>query len=448
MALTGLDIFKQLPRTNCKDCGLSTCLAFAMALSNGSTSLDLCPHVSATAKEFLDSAFAPAMRSVTVGAGPNQITLGGETVLFRHDKTFINQTAIVIKVSDTMSSAELNDKIRTINDLTMKRMGQQIGVNAIAVTNDSQTPETFKAAVDTVAAQAKNLHLVLLTEQADSIEAALPGIAGQKPLVGSATADNWQEIIALAKRYAVPVIVKGTGLEDTAALIEKVSSEYKELVIDTGIRNTATALVALTRMRRLALRKKFRPFGFPTIAFTTAEDPNEEILQAGVFVAKYASVVVLKADEKPYVLPLLTCRMNIYTDPQKPIAVEANLYEIGAVTPESPVYVCTNFSLTYYAVEGEVIASKIPGYIIAVDTEGTSVLTAWASGRFDAQIISEFVRKCGIAEKVTHRSLVIPGYVAVISGKLQEKSGWNVIVGPQEAVGIPAFAKVYYPRKA
>ncbi|HWR44605.1 acetyl-CoA decarbonylase/synthase complex subunit gamma [Sporomusa sp.] len=448
MALTGLDIFKQLPKTNCKDCGMSTCLAFAMALARGSTELDLCPHVSETAKEFLGIAFAPPIRSVIVGAGPTQITLGGETVLFRHDKTFINQTAIVITVSDTMSPAELDEKIRNINDLNMNRMGLRIGVDAIAITNCSQNPEIFKTVVDRVAAQAKNLHLVLLTEKPAALEAALPGSAAQRPLVGSATADNWQEMVALAKRYAVPLIVKGNGVNDTAALIEKVANEYKELVIDTGIRNTAEVIVALTKIRRLALKKKFRPFGFPTIAFTTAEDPNEEIVQAGVFVAKYASVVVLKADEKPYVLPLLTCRMNIYTDPEKPIAVEANLYEIGAVTPESPVYVCTNFSLTYYAVEGEVIASKIPGYIIAVDTEGTSVLTAWASGRFDAQTITEFVQKCGIAEKVNHRSLVIPGYVAVISGKLQEKSGWKVIVGPQEAIGIPAFAKAYYSKEA
>ena len=447
MALTGLDIFKQLPKTNCKDCGMSTCLAFAMALAKGSTELDLCPHVSESAKEFLDTASAPPIRSVIVGAGPNQLTLGGETVLFRHDKTFINQTAIVIKISDTLAPDELDEKIRNINDLSMKRMGQRIGVNAIAITNCSQKPETFKAVVDIVAAHAKNLNLILLAENAIALEAVLPGIAAQKPLVGSATANNWQAMVALAKRYAVSLIIKGNGLNDTAALVEKVASEYKELVIDTGMRNTAKVLVALTNIRRLALKKKFRPFGFPTIAFTTAEDPNDEIIQAGVFVAKYASIVILKADEKPYVLPLLTFRMNLYTDPQKPIAVEANLYEIGAVTPESPVYVCTNFSLTYYAVEGEVLASKIPGYIIAVDTEGTSVLTAWASGRFDAQTITDFVQKSGIAEKVSHRTLVIPGYVAVISGKLQEKSGWNVIVGPQEAVGIPAFAKAYYTKE-
>ncbi|SDF46815.1 acetyl-CoA decarbonylase/synthase complex subunit gamma [Sporomusa acidovorans] len=444
MALSGLDIFKQLPKTNCKECGMSTCLAFAMALASGKTSLDKCLHVSEKAKGLLDAAFAPAMQSVKIGVDPNQITLGGETVLFRHDKTFINQTAIVIKVSDTLSPDELWEKVKVINKLNMKRMGRHIGVDAIAITNCSQKPDKFKAAVDMVAAHTPNLHLVLLTEKAIALEAALPGIAERKPLVGSATIDNWQEMAALARRYAVPLIVKGNGLNATADLVELVAGEYKELVIDPGTRKTAETLTALTDIRRLAIKKKFRPFGFPTIAFTTAADPNEEIIQAGVFVAKYASAVVIKALEKAHILPLLTLRMNIYTDPQKPIAVEPKVYEIGAVTPESPVYVCTNFSLTYYAVEGEVAASKIPGYIIAVDTEGNSVLSAWASGRFDANTITEFILGCGIAEKVKHRTLVIPGYVAVISGKLQEKSGWDVIVGPQEAVGIPVFAKAYH----
>ncbi len=448
MALTGLDIFKQLPKTNCKDCGMSTCLAFAMALSNGKASLELCPHLSTAAKQFLEAAFAPAMRSVTIGSGLKPITLGGETVLFRHDRTFINQTAIAICVEDTLTADALTAHVRAINALQMQRMGLRIGVDAVAITNSSQNPETFKAVVAFIAAQVQDLHLVLLSEQAESLAAALPGVAGRKPLIGSATAGNWQQVVALARQYAVPVIVKGHDLEATAALVEQVAGEYQELVIDPGVRQPAQALVALTLIRRLALKKKFRPFGFPTIAFTTAEEPADEILQAGVFVDKYASIVVLKTAEKPYILPLLTNRMNIFTDPQKPIAVEARLYEIGAVTPESPVYVCTNFSLTYYAVEGEVIASKIPGYIIAVDTEGTSVLTAWASGRFDAGTITEFVQQCGIAEKVSHRTLVIPGYVAIISGKLQEKSGWHVIVGPQEAVGIPAFAKTYYQDKA
>lgn len=446
MALTGLDIFKQLPKTNCKDCGMSTCLAFAMSLAKSSVSAELCPHLAATTKEMLADAFAPPMHSVTIGAGPSQITLGGETVLFRHEKTFINPPAIVIKVSDSLSQAELCEKIQTINALHTKRMGIEISVDAIAVINDSADPELFKAAALTVARLSKNLRLLLLTERPEAMEAALPDIAGQKPLIGSATKDNWQSMVALAKRYGVPLVVKGSGLEATAALVEKIAGEYKELVLDTGSRNTAETLTALTAIRRLALKQRFRPFGFPTIAFTTAQDPNAEIIEAGIFVAKYASVVVLKTDEMPYLLPLLTYRMNIYTDPQKPIAVEAKVYEIGAVTPESPVYVCTNFSLTYFAVESEVAASKIPGYIMAVDTEGASVLTAWASGKFDAHTITEFIQYCGIADNVTHRSLVIPGYVAIISGKLQEKSGWNVIVGPQEAVGIPVFAKARYAK--
>ena len=444
MALTGLDIFKQLPKTNCKDCGSPTCLAFAMALANGKASLDMCPHVSDAAKETLGAASAPPIRTVKFGTGECPITLGDETVLFRHDKTFYNQTCVTIRVSDTLKGAELDAKIAKINNLQMERVGQHIGVNAVAITNCSKNAADFKAAVEAVAAKAKDVHFVLLSEDIAALEAALPAVAAKKPLIGTATADNWEKVVALAKANSVPVIVKGNGLDDTAALVEKVAAQYKELVIDTGSRETSKVLAELTNIRRLAVKKKFRPFGYPTIAFTTAEAPRDEILQAAVYVAKYASVVVINCDSNPQILPLLTWRMNIYTDPQKPMAVEPKIYEIGEVTKDSPVYVCTNFALTYFAVEGEVVASKVPTYIIAVDTDGTSVLTAWAAGKFVAEPIAEFVEKSGIAEKVNHKTLVIPGYVAVISGKLAEISGWEVVIGPQEAAGIPAFAKARY----
>ena len=242
------------------------------------------------------------------------------------------------------------------------------------------------------------------------------------------------------------MVVKGNGLDDTAALVEKVAAQYKELVLDFGNTSQSKTLAEHVNARRLAIKKKFRPFGYPMLAWTQATEAKEEILEAATYVAKYASIVVLKADEKSQLLPLMAWRMNIYTDPQKPMAVIAKVYEIGNVGPDCPVYVCTNFALTYFAVEGEVVGSKIPGYIVAVDTDGASVLTAWAAGKFVAEPIAEFVEKTGIMSKVNHNSIVIPGYVAIISGKLKEKSGLDVIVGPQEAAGIPAFAKARYPQ--
>ena len=444
MALTGLDIFKQLPKTNCKDCGSPTCLAFAMAMANGKASLDMCPHATEAAKETLGAATAPPVRTVKVGVGEQEVVMGDETVLYRHDKTFYHQTALAIRISDTLTGAELDAKIEKINGLVMDRVGQRIAIDMVAVTNCSGNAATFKAAVEAVAAKAN--FALLLVANLEGLEAAVPAVAAKKPLLHAATAENWEKVVALAKANNCPVVVKGDGLDDTAALVEKVAAQYKELVIDFGNKQQAKTLAEMVNARRLAIKKKFRPFGYPMLACTVATDSKEEIVEAATYVAKYASIVCLKVDEKPELLPLMAWRMNIYTDPQKPMAVESSkVYEIGAVGPDSPVYVCTNFALTYFAVEGEVAASKIPGYIVAVDTDGSSVLTAWAAGKFVAEPIAEFIKNIGIMDKVNHNSIVIPGYVAIISGKLKEKSGLDVIVGPQEAAGIPAFAKARYP---
>jgi acetyl-CoA decarbonylase/synthase complex subunit gamma len=444
MALTGLDIFKQLPKTNCKDCGSPTCLAFAMAMANGKASLDMCPHATEAAKETLGAATAPPVRTVKVGTGEQEIVMGDETVLFRHDKTFYHPTAIAVQISDTLSGAELDAKIEKINGLVMDRVGQTIAIDLVAVTNCSGNAATFKAAVEAVAAKAK--FALLLVGDVAALEAAVPAVAAKKPLIHAATAENWEKVVALAKANNCPVVVKGNGLDDTAALVEKVAAQYKELVLDFGNTSQSKTLAEHVNARRLAIKKKFRPFGYPLLAWTQATEAREEILEAATYVAKYASIVVLKADEKSQLLPLMAWRMNIYTDPQKPMAVEAKVYEIGDVGPDCPVYVCTNFALTYFAVEGEVVGSKIPGYIVAVDTDGASVLTAWAAGKFVAEPIADTIKACGIMDKVNHNSIVIPGYVAIISGKLKEKSGLDVIVGPQEAAGIPAFAKARYPQ--
>ncbi len=443
MALTGLDIFKRLPKTNCKDCGFATCLAFAMGLAASKTSLDKCPHVSEEAKEFLGGASAPPIKLVKIGTGPKALEIGDETVLFRHDKTFFHPTGIAIELEDTLAGEQLTAKIERINDLEFERVGQKVSVDLIAVKNVSGNGDNFAQVAQTVGDNTQ-LSLILMSQDADAMEKALDKVGAKMPLIYAATEDNYQRMVELAKKYKCPLAVKGDSLEATASLVEKVATSYKELVIDTGSRQISKQLADLTQTRRLSIKKKFRPLGYPVITFTEAENAYEEAAQASVYIAKYGGIVVLKTDEKASILPLMALRTNIYTDPQKPIQVEPKVYEVGAVTPDSPVYLTTNFSLTYYTVEGEVSSSKIPGYIIAVNTDGTSVLTAWAAGKFGGEKIAEFIKECGIEQKVNHRKIIIPGYAAVISGALQENSGWEVLVGPQEASGIPAFAKANF----
>jgi len=444
MALTGLDIYKLLPKTNCKECGLPTCLAFAMKLAQKQTTLDKCPHVSEDAKEALSGAAAPPIRLVAIGTGENKIELGNETVLFRHDETFYHPAAIAVSVADTLGEQAIKERIARIAALKFERVGQTLSVNLVAVENASGQKEPFVAAVKATAANS-GLPLILMTASPDAAAAALEVCADNKPLLYAARSDQpdaQQAMFDLAKKHGCPLALCADGLESLAALSEKAKAAgIEDLILDSGAREPAKVIADQTAIRRAALRKKFRPLGYPTIAFTTAEDPTAEALQASAYVAKYAGIVVMKGDEAWQALPLLTVRQNIYTDPQKPIQIEAGIYQVGAPDEKSPVLVTTNFSLTYFTVEADVEASKVPSWIVVVDTEGTSVLTAWASEKFTADTIAKSLKETGIEQKVGHRKAVIPGGVAVLSGKLEEASGWKVLVGPRESSGIPSFLK-------
>ncbi|MGI6679768.1 MAG: acetyl-CoA decarbonylase/synthase complex subunit gamma [Dehalobacterium sp.] len=445
MGLTGLAIFKELPKKNCGECGVPTCLAFAMALAAGKATLDACPYVTEEAKENLGSASAPPIKLIKIGAGDSKtVELGDETVMFRHDKTFYHPTGIAFEVEDTLDDADLSAKLEAINGLEFDRVGLHYTVDFVAVKNTSGNADAFAAAVKK-AADTTPLALILMSDDAAAMEKALEIVSARKPLVYAATIDNYEAMTAVAKKYEAPLAVKGANLDELEDVVNKVVAlGHKELVLDPGSRNTVDVITNLTQIRRMAIKKKFRPFGYPVMAFTTEEDPLDEVMQAQAYVSKYASLVVLRTTEKQMVLPLLSWRQNLYTDPQKPIQVESKIYEIGAVNENSPVYITTNFSLSYYSVEGEVEASKIPSYIIPVDTDGTSVLTAWAAGKFGGDRVAEVMKEFGIENKVSHRNVVIPGYVAVIAAKLKEDSGWNVIVGPRESAGISPFARANF----
>jgi acetyl-CoA decarbonylase/synthase complex subunit gamma len=445
MGLTGLAIFKELPKKNCGECGVPTCLAFAMALAAGKATLDACPYVTEEAKENLGSASAPPIKLIKIGAGDSKtVELGDETVMFRHDKTFYHPTGIAFEVEDTLDEADLSAKLEAINGLEFDRVGLHYTVDFVAVKNTSGNADAFAAAVKK-AADTTPLALILMSDDAAAMEKALEIVSARKPLVYAATIDNYEAMTAVAKKYEAPLAVKGANLDELEDVVNKVVAlGHKELVLDPGSRNTVDVITNLTQIRRMAIKKKFRPFGYPVMAFTTEEDPLDEVMQAQAYVSKYASLVVLRTTEKQMVLPLLSWRQNLYTDPQKPIQVESKIYEIGAVNENSPVYITTNFSLSYYSVEGEVEASKIPSYIIPVDTDGTSVLTAWAAGKFGGDRVAEVMKEFGIENKVSHRNVVIPGYVAVIAAKLKEDSGWNVIVGPRESAGISPFARANF----
>jgi len=436
MALTGLEIFKQLPKKNCKECGQPTCLAFAMQLAAGKASLDACPYISDEAKEALESASAPPVALIKIGTGEKELTLGNETVLFRHDKRFEHPCGIAVSVADTEDVAA---KVGKINKLVFDRVGQTHSVNLVAVKNESGNADKFAEAVKT-AKENTEFPLVLMTEDTKAMEKALEIAAESKPLAYGATADNCDAMVELAKKFEVPLVVKGADLNELADLSKKVTGSYKNIILDSGAREVNKVLADQTQLRRQAL-KKFRPFGYPTITVVDNDDPVQAVVDASVCIAKYAAIVVVDTADPADILPLITLRLNIYTDPQKPIAVEPKVYEVGNPDDKSPVFITTNFSLTYFCVEGDIEAARIPAYILPVDTDGISVLTGWAAGKFTPEKISDMLKKSGISEKVSHKKVIIPGGVAVLSGELEEVSGWEVLVGPRESAGIPAFIK-------
>ncbi len=445
MALSGLDIYKLLPKTNCKECGFATCLAFAMALAQKKIALDKCPHVSQQAKEALESASQPPIKLVTIGAGDQKLEIGNETVMFRHEQKFYHPTAIGFLIEDSMDEDEINLAVGKINALKFERVGQQIGANLICVKNSSKYRNKFLTAVSTVEAMSK-LPIALYSDDARSMADAVKLCLERRPLIICGEKTFPDAFIKIAKENDLPLALTCASLDEAAEATAKAKAYgLEEIVINLKERDLAKRIQSFTYMRRSALKKNFRPLGYPIIVFTESADPDQELAEAVSYMAKYAGIVIMKNTDKEFVFPLLVARQDIYQDPQKPVQVEPKIYEIGKVTKNSPVLVTTNFSITYFTVASEVESSKVPSYIICCDAEGMSVLTAWAAEKFTAEQIAEKLKKSGIENMVSHRTLTLPGYVAVLSGKLEEISGWNISVGPREASGIVNYLRNWKP---
>ncbi len=336
---------------------------------------------------------------------------------------------------------EAKELLEKIKKLTFERVGQQIGANLICVRNSSNYRNKFLTVASAVEA-ASNLAIALYSDDTESIAAAIKLCKERRPLIICGEKPFPDNFIRLAKENNLPLALTCGTLEEAADATAKAKAGgVEEIVINLKEKKLAKRLQDFTYLRRSALKKNFRPLGYPIIAFTENIDPDLELAEAVSYVAKYAGIVIMKNTDKDFVFPLLVARQDIYQDPQKPVQVEPKIYEIGKVTKDSPVLITTNFSITYFTVAGEVESSKVPSYIICADAEGMSVLTAWAAEKFTAEQIAGMLKKCGIEDIVSHRTLTIPGYVAVLSGKLAEVSGWKISVGPREASGIVNYLR-------
>jgi acetyl-CoA decarbonylase/synthase complex subunit gamma len=445
MALTGIQIFKLLPKTNCKECGVPTCLAFAMKLAAGQAELSACPYVSDEAKAQLSEASAPPIRTVEIGAGSAATKVGGETVLFRHEKTFFNPAGLAVLITDAESDEVVDGKLKRFKELSYDRVGLTLKGDLVAV-------KAVEGKADRVAELVKKVRadteagVIIWSDNPDVLKAGAAERKAAKVLLYGANKDNLDAVAAIAKENSSAVGIRVSGLDEAAELTEKLAkAEVKDVVIDTGAGNLKQSLDDQVAVRRLAIEKGFRPLGFPTIVpvCDMADDLARQTVMASVLIAKYTGIVILSDFTGENLFPLLLQRMNIYTDPQRPMKSEEGVYEFHNPGPDSPVLVTSNFSLTYFIVSGEIENSRVPAYLVVKDTDGLSILCGWAAGKFVGDIVGELIKKLKLGDKLSKKNVVIPGLTAVISGDLEEELGseWTVNVGPRDAAHITAYLK-------
>ncbi|MCP4752792.1 MAG: acetyl-CoA decarbonylase/synthase complex subunit gamma [Proteobacteria bacterium] len=445
MALTGLKIQKYLPKTNCKECGSNTCLAFAMKLAAKKADLSECPYASEEAKQFLGAASEPPVKCVEFGADKT-LKLGEETVFYRHEKTFVHQTALAVNVNDTDPPETIEQTLNAIADYTLERVGETLVVDMAAVTQMGDDPERF-AAVARNAWEIIKRPLVLRSHDPKALAAAARAVEGSSSLLSSASAETVDELKTVALENGHNLAVTAPDLDGLVSLTAGLKEEgFNDLVLQFETHSLAERFQVNSIARRAALKNNFKALGYPTLSFLKADDPLENSVLAVNEISKFGGICVLPAFDPAQMVSLMTLRMNIYTDPQKPIQVEPKVYPIGDPGPDSPVFVTTNFSLTFFMVSGEIENAGISAWLVVPESEGMSVLTSWAAGKFSGSSIGKFVREIGLESRVTTREIVIPGYVAQISGELEENlPGWKAIVGPQESADLESFIKNVLP---
>ncbi len=448
MALTGIEIFKLLPKTNCKKCGFPTCLAFAMKVAQGQAKIEQCPDVSEEVKAKLKEASTPPIKAVYFGTEHERIKIGEESVLFRHEKKFFNPTVLAQEIKD--NEEKIESLIDEVLDSSLERVGQILKIESIFLKNESENLEIFLRALQKLLTKCPKIPLIFGIKDPEIADAAIENYKLGKPIIYAAIEENYSEMAKIAKKYDVPLAVSAKGIERIIKLTEALRAEGVEnLVIDTQPSSAGELLVDNTIIRRAALKKGVKALGYPIITFANKEDEFYETLLATLGILKYSSIVVLSSIPKWKNILLFTLKQNIYSDPQVPMQVKEDIYKIGGADANSPLFITTNFALTYFLVKGEIENSKVPSWLAIMDCDGLSVLTAWAAGKFSANKIAQFIKEKGIENMLKHREIIIPGYVAMLKGAIEDKlPGWKVIIGTKEASGIPAFLKNYVKKRA
>ncbi|SHI32998.1 acetyl-CoA decarbonylase/synthase complex subunit gamma [Parasporobacterium paucivorans] len=446
MALKGLDIFKLTPKTNCKECGNPTCMAFSMKVAQGAIPIEKCPYLTEDVLAQVSDATAPPMKTIKVGTGENEHNLGGETVLQRHEKTFVNKNIYAVTVSNA-EGAKNEEVFASVEAIDYSRISERMYIEAVFAKYDEKGSKELYLELVKKAADTKRL-VIIDCKDTGVAKAALELIKDTKPVLNGANAENYAEMSALAKEYDVVLGVAGNGIEELHDTIEKIEADgNKNLLIDLGTKSIKDAFANAVLIRRGAILGQDRSFGYPSIADVGGLAKGNRVLEtalASLFTMKYGSIVVMENMSYSQALPLYGLRQNIFTDPQKPMKVEPGIYRLNGADENSVCMTTVDFALTYFIVSGEIERSGVPCNLLISDAGGYSVLTAWAAGKLSASSLAKFFEENDIEGQIKNRTLVIPGKVAVLKGEIQEKlPGWDIVVGSNEAVQIVKFLQDY-----
>ena len=454
MAVTAMDIYRLLPKTNCAKCGEASCMAFATKLSEKEMDLELCTQLAADEFDKLADLLAPAVKEITIGKGEKAMIVGGDEVLYRYELTYYNQTPLVIDISDDMDDAAFDERVKKIEDTQFERTGELLTLDAIALRNKSGDAAKFKEAAEKL--KNSSLALVLCSFDPEAMKAALEAVGDERPLIYGATENNIEQMAALALEYDCPIaLFVPNDLEKMKEFSRTLRSKgITDIILDPGTyvgAGIGDTLDDFVMIRRLAIEERdedfrFPIFGVPAITWLTSEEDEvntaiKEATIAATLINKYADMMIIHGTEIWELIPVLTLRQSIFTDPRKPQAVDAGLYEFGEVNENSPVALTTNFALTYYTVEGDLKSGKANCYLLVLDTGGRAVDVSVAGGQFTGKSVADLVKECEIEDKIKTRKMVVPGLGAPLSGEVEDDTGWEVVVGPRDSSALSDFLK-------
>lgn len=456
--LSPIDIYKLLPKTNCKECGEENCMAFATKIVNREVQIDKCLPLltdqNSKAYLSLKDMLKPPVKEVVVGIGDNAVKLGGKLVMYRHEFTYSNPTAIAIDVTDEMSEEELLKRIKKTEQWNYVYIGYTLKLDMIAVRSTSNDPEKFKTVVKKIVENTK-LPLILCSLNSNVIEAGLMAAPKNRSLIYSATQENWKSMAELSLMYNSPLVVSAPNDLSMLVSLTKTLLAYgvEDLVLDPGTfanEGLSDTLNNFTMLRRSATKNgeelvAFPLMGIPMVAWNEKGSTADELIKwreaylASSLIVRFADILVIHGTDGWSLLPTTVLRQNIYTDPRKPVAVDSGLKIFGTPNENSPVFFTTNFALTYYTVASDIENSKLNAYLIVVDTEGSAVDSGVAGRKLTAETVAEALKEADMETKVAHKILIIPGKASRISGEIEELSGWKVQVGPRDSSEIPKY---------